>query len=413
MKRLVLLPAAAGLALYAGWAGFETTRLPHTGASTMLLCAAILAGAAIALLGLQLWAYVFGQVFWVATALGYIALAAAVGREALTQTSGGDWAGVRGFAIGAMALVALGVGGISAMLGATLWAAWRGVAPASSALAWIVSTAVALAALGLVAWLVGYEYWYRQLARQNECLSGKAIVCYSLANDLDRFQKPERQAFVRRGCEAGDDSSCRALIGFLDASLAPSSPELRAIDARCQAGQPDTCQRLGGFLLSHGRREAGLHYLEQTCTLDVRFCASAAEAAQEGAEAVLSLQLMERGCERDDARSCRALGQQLLRQKGDASEIARLERKTCLIGDVNDCMPMMRRDLRGVCPRICSGTTENLWHTCGYCAREAIAAGERGLAEQWLASSCSSGYRWGCRDLAELRQAGGPAQVSR
>ncbi len=107
-------------------------------------------------------------------------------------------------------------------------------------------------------------------------------------------------------------------------------------------------------------------------------------------------------------------GSSMLREKGGHLRSSPARARTCLIGDVNDCAPMIRRDLRGVCPRICSGATESLWHTCGHCAREAVAAGERQLAEAWLSSTCSRGCRWGCRDLAELRhRSGGPAQVTR
>jgi hypothetical protein len=89
------------------------------------------------------------------------------------------------------------------------------------------------------------------------------------------------------------------------------------------------------------------------------------------------------------------------------------------VGDVNDCRPLMRRDLVGICAQICAGTTESLFHTCGQCAQDAMKAGEPGIAASWLTSTCSRGYSWSCRDLQQLHQAEQeqgprrPAQVSR
>ncbi len=116
----------------------------------MLLTAAILAVAALALLGRQLWAYVFGLLFWLATGLGCATLAVVAGREALTRraTASGRDAQSRDRRD---ALLALALGGVSAMLGTTLWVAWRSVARPRSAVAWILSAAVALGGLGLVA----------------------------------------------------------------------------------------------------------------------------------------------------------------------------------------------------------------------------------------------------------------------
>ena len=117
--------------------------------------------------------------------------------------------------------------------------------------------------------------------------------------------------------------------------------------------------------------------------------------------------LREAGCERDDPRACRGL----LHQRPtalDPSALERLELKTCLIGDVNDCRPLMRRDLEEICALVCAGSTESQWHTCGYCAKDALAAGKPETAEAWLASTCQRGYGWGCRDLEELRRQARP-----
>jgi hypothetical protein len=88
----------------------------------------------------------------------------------------------------------------------------------------------------------------------------------------------------------------------------------------------------------------------------------------------------------------------------DAGALERLEVKTCLLGDVNDCRPLMRWNLDSICAGVCAGDTESQWHTCGYCVKDALAAGRPQIAEAWLVSTCQRGYGWGCRDLEELRR---------
>jgi hypothetical protein len=402
LNRLPLVPAAAGLILYAGLAGFEATHLRHAGAWMLPLVAAVLAGAAAALLARALWAFVFAMVFWIATALGWVTLAVIIGRDALTSTSGAEWAGVRNLFVGMTGLVLLVVGGLSAMVAVALGVAWRVTTPARSAPAWLASSAVALCGVALVGWLVGYHYVYRQLRQQNQCLGETGQACYSLVNDLERYTKAERQAFALHGCEAGVDSVCGQLVVLLDARHGADSAEARALDARCRSGNPQMCEKLGLHLAKIRDGEAAARYLMQTCTLDVRWCDSAAEAAEEGGLRELALTLLEQGCERDDARACRGLLRRPHRSRPPA-DVAALELKTCLIGDVNDCRTLMRADLRGVCPRICEGTTPNRTQSCEHCAREAEAAGELQLAEEWFTATCQSPQRWGCDDLARLR----------
>jgi hypothetical protein len=411
MSRLPLLPPAIVLTLYAAWAGREATRLPHVGAPTLFGAAMVLLAAALALVaGRQLWSYVFALLFFMTTTLGYGALAVVVGWEALTHTSGGEWAGVRRLVMGLIAVVGLALGLISGAQVAILGVGGRGVAASRSALAWAVSSVAALAGAALLAWLVGYQYWYRQLPARNECLAGMGARCYGLVYASDRFTKAERQAFARIGCEAGDDSACRALAAFLDASHPVGSPEVRALDARCRAGHLEQCRRLGAHLLATGDGEGGRRALQTACALDARSCERVARTAQEAGQEDFSRRLLEEGCGREDPASCRSL---LHRRPGllPPEERAALELKTCLIGDINDCLPLVRRDRHGVCRLICAGTTESRMHSCGRCASEAVAAGEPELAEEWLAGTCGRGYRWGCTELTRLREQ--PVRIQR
>jgi hypothetical protein len=261
---------------------------------------------------------------------------------------------------------------------------------------------------------VGDRFLRQRLVEQNECLSGKKLRCYELSRD-ERFLPAERQAFALRACRAGDDSGCGLLARALGPAHGVASAEAQALDDRCQSGNPDFCQRLGVHLLTIGDVPEGTRRLEQSCALDVRWCDSAARAAGELGAGALARRLRQRGCEHEDARACRGL----LQQVGGSLEPdarARLELRTCLLGDINDCRPLMSLDLRGVCSEICAGTTESRMHSCGYCAREAQAAGALGLAETWHAGSCARGYGSSCRDLQELQRArlsAGPAQVTR
>jgi hypothetical protein len=59
--RILSIPAAAALALYAGLAVLGATRLPRVGAWTLVASAAILVAGAIGLLARQLAAYLFAS----------------------------------------------------------------------------------------------------------------------------------------------------------------------------------------------------------------------------------------------------------------------------------------------------------------------------------------------------------------
>jgi hypothetical protein len=402
LSRAALVPAALALAGYAGLAAYGVTKLAHTGAWTLLPALAILAAAAALLLARQLGAFVFALLFLVGTGLGYAVAGAVTSGQALTHQGGGEWAGVARLLIGGAAIGLFGAAGLSLMLAATLALSWRAVTAGRTAADWITSTAGALAALGLVVWLVGAQLVGRRLFDQNQCLSGSAGQCHQLAID-ERFSSDERSRFALRACELGNDTACGLLVASLGPGQGGDGAAVRAVAARCGAGSTDLCRRLGARLLKLGDREGGIARLDEACTRDVRWCDSAASAAEEGGAPEAARRLWEAGCEKDDARACRAL----LRQRAtalDPGELARLEEKTCLIGDVNDCRPLMRRELERICALVCAGTTESRWHTCGYCAKDALAAGRAAIAEAWLASTCQRGYGWGCRDLEELRQ---------
>jgi hypothetical protein len=413
LDRLAQAPAACALLAYSACAAYGSLRLPHVGAWTLQLGAAILVAAALALFLRQLWSLLFALLFFSLTALGYGALAVVIGRDAFSG-AGAEWAGVRGLLLAGVAGVALCAAAVSVALASTLAPAWRVEARARSTSAWVLSATLALGSLALVAWLTGDRYWKARLPDQNECLSGNGRRCDELARD-ERFTAEERHAFTLRGCVAGDDSACLDLAAALQPSHRAESPEASALDASCRAGSPDLCRRLGVHLLKLGDAAGGARHLERSCALDTRFCDSAARAAEELGAWPLARRLREKGCELEDARACRGLLQQM-RSALPPDALAKLELRACLVGDVNDCRPLMRRDLEGVCRQICAGTSESLMHTCGFCAREAAAAGATELAEAWLSSSCAHGYRWSCRELEQVQRArisAGPTQVGR
>jgi hypothetical protein len=395
----LLLPATLGLAACAGLAGRGTVQLQHTGAWPLITVAAVLAAAALGLATRQLWAVAFALLFWATTALGGAGLGAFLLRQGLTNEAGGDWSGLVSLLLAGSGLVAFAATVLSLALTATLVLAWRPVTSGRSVLARLGAFALAGAGLALIGGL-GALIWQRQLFAQNECLGGHALTCYRLAGDAVRFTEEQRRAFALRGCRAGDRSTCRQAVGFLGAS---GRSELeQAIGAACGAGDADLCHRLGDRLLAIGDREDGVRHLERACAADARWCENAARTAHERGEGALARALRLRGCAATQAPACRGLLAEA-RAANDAAEVARLELETCLIGDVNDCRPLMRRDLASICSRVCAGTTESLLHTCGHCARDALAAGTPALAEAWLSGACARGHSWSCRDLGELR----------
>ena len=362
----------------------------------------MLAAAALGLATRQLWAFAFSLPFWAATAVGGAGLGAYLLWEGVTNEAGGDWSGVLSLLLAGGGLVAFAAAGLSLTLTATLVLAWRPVTSGHSFRAWLASVALAGAGLALVGGL-GVLLWQRQLFAQNKCLGGHALTCYRLADDAARFTEEERRAFALRGCRAGDQGTCRQVVGFLQPG--DRSELQQSIGAACGAGNADLCHRLGERLLAIGDREGGVRYLERACAADARWCETAARTAHERGDSALAHALRQRGCSASEAPACRGLLAEA-RVANDAAKVARLELETCLIGDVNDCRPLMRRDLASICSRICAGTTESLLHTCGYCARDALAAGMPALAEAWLTGACARGHGWSCRDLRELGLSG-------
>jgi ABC-type nickel/cobalt efflux system permease component RcnA len=395
---VLLQPAALGLAACAGLAGRGAGELQYTGAWPLVTVAAVLAAAALGLATRQLWSFAFALLFWATTAVGGAGLAVFLLCQGLTNQAGGDWSGLVSLLLAGSGLVAFAAAAVSLTLMATLVLAWRPMTSGRSLRAWLAALTLAVAGLTLIGGL-GAVLWQRQLFAQNRCLGEHAPTCYRLAADAARFSGEQRRAFALRGCRAGDRSTCRQVVGF----LAPSGqPELeQAVGAACGAGDADLCHRLGERLLALGDREDGVRHLQRACLADARWCETAARTAHERGESALARALRQRGCGASQAPACRGLLAEA-RAANAAAEVARLELETCLMGDVNDCRPLMRRDLASICNRVCAGATESLLHTCGYCAREALAAGTPALAEAWLSGACARGHRWSCRDLQEL-----------
>jgi hypothetical protein len=61
--------------------------------------------------------------------------------------------------------------------------------------------------------------------------------------------------------------------------------------------------------------------------------------------------------------------------------------------DVNECLPLIKRDVAGVCPTICDSDAVNRMQSCDFCGRHAAAAGERALAERFWSANCEKGHQ--------------------
>jgi hypothetical protein len=148
-------------------------------------------------------------------------------------------------------------------------------------------------------------------------------------------------------------------------------------------------------------------WLEKACARDARWCATAAKAALAGALTGFGDELLRRGCAQDEAKSCvlilRRLGTEV-----PEDERRRFHLRVCLLSDVNECRPLIREDMAGVCPRICEGTSPNRTQSCARCARHAESVGALDLAAAWYAQSCERGYRPSCQSLEAWR---GPTPI--
>jgi hypothetical protein len=400
MSLAVLIPAALALAVYAGLALSEAARLSAGDTRTLIATGALLALFAVGLVLRRPWAYAFGLLFLGLSVPAYGAAAAFAAYSAWNDHGGGGsgWEGVRVLVIGAVAAAAALACLLSLGLVLLLLAAWRRMNEGRSFGAWIASMAVAFAGVSFVAWTVADDYVYERMPARCDCLAGKGIACYSLANDRERFSAVERRGFARRGCELWNDGACRQLAELMVPALGAGSPEARALSTRCSLGRAERCLELGTHLLKTGDAVNVARYLEKACTVDVRRCVTAAGVAREGGQAELSRSLLERGCDLEDPRSCTGL----LREAGPAlgpDDRLRLEMRACLVGDVNDCRALIRRDLRSACPVICEGDTELRFQSCRSCAEEAEKQGEPALARLWRAASCAKGDPWSCGEM--------------
>lgn len=404
MARLAAMPAIAGLVVCAVLAAVEAGRLHVAGAWVLWVTAAVFAGVAAGLVLRQLWAYLFALAFWTLGALGLAVLACVIAWQAVTHHGGSDWVGIARVVIIGIAVVAV-IGAIAATIAAVaLVAGWRAATAGRSMDARVVSAVGAVLGLGLVGWLVGDQYVYRQLPAQSRCLSSTPRTCAMLARDAVRYTRPQRLAFAFHGCQAGDDTSCRELIGLLEG---PEGTEVIAVAARCEAGQTDLCRRLGTRLAELGDTARATTLFERACGIDARACPQAAEAAKTAGLAEVERRLLGNGCERDDGSSCRRL-LRLTEQAGQTDDVLAL--RTCLAGDVNDCVPLMKRDLAGVCAPVCAGSSELRLQSCRRCAEEADAQGRHDLAELWLTMACRNNDRIACESLAGGASA--PARIA-
>lgn len=400
--RIARAIVALALASCAGLVLAEAARLFTLDVRAFAGAGALLAIFAIALVAGQLSGYVFAILFMSLSAVGLGVATLSIVRAALYGSGGASgWEFLRG--------AVLVVAGLGFSLGALLCAGLalflfltrRGVTDGKPALAWAVAVVVALLGLGSLAWAAGYEYAYREAPKRHHCLSGHGLTCYYLARDL---QQPliDRRELALHGCQAWYDGACGILGEFPLAAPGERGPEVAALHTQCLLGRANHCLALGKQFLNAGERVAGRSYLDRACAQDLDRCVTASELATAGGEPVLAVSLLQRGCDLDNPRSCT----RLLLETGrtlDQETRGRLELKACLLGDVNDCRPLMRADLEKVCEAICAGGTENRFHTCGYCARDAAERGQTALAERWLASNCEKGYKWSCAELEKRR----------
>lgn len=397
MSLASVIPAALVLALYAALALFEAARLSAGDTRTLIATGVLLAVFALGLVMRQLWAFVFALLFMVVSATAYGAASAYLGYEALTGRGGGGsgWEGLRTVVIVVAAVAAALASLFSLGLAAPLLIAWRKVGEGRSPGAWVASAAVALAGVCLIAWTVAYDYTYKRMPARSACFAGNGMQCYSLAADRDRVSVNERRDFARRGCEASYEGACRQLAELMAPASGLESPETRTLATQCSLGRAAQCLDLGTYLLKSGDAVNAAQYFEKACEASAERCVTAARVARDRGHTDLWRSLVVRGCDLEEPGSCRALFQEAAPGLDPAARL-RLEMKVCLIGDVNDCMPLVRRDLRSACPVICEGDTELRFQSCRFCADEAERQGDPVLARGWRETNCAKGDRWSC-----------------
>jgi hypothetical protein len=404
----VFLAAAAVLALCAAAVCRMAHGLIHPGAAHVFASAAILGAMAVGLARARAWAFIFAVAFFGLSALALVGLAVAVGHDALYGSGGGSgWEGVRTLVIAGAAITMGAVAFFLAQVPVGLALVRRRVAWPASRPGRFACVVGGLMPLPFLGWSIGHEYAYRQLPLQSRCLAGVAGVCAALAGAEDRFSRDERRAFQRRACEIGGLGSCSGLASWLGEGDSATAPDAQLIGYACVRGDPHLCQRLGEHLLRLGDAARARVWLEKACARDTRWCATAAKAALAAGETDFGDELLRRGCEQDEPRSCvlmlRRLGPEV-----PESELRRFHLRVCLLSDVNECRPLIRADMAGVCPAICEGTSPNRTQSCEHCARHAESVGALDLAAAWFALTCERGHRSSCRSLEALR---GPTHI--
>jgi len=397
VERLAAAPPALALAAYSGLAVMAGAELRYTGAVNLYATAAILGLAAILIALGQLLGRAFALLFFLATTIVYGYVTEELVRAMVTDSGSSDRLLLRRLVYLGMAAVAFAGFAVSITLGYVLArVGWKegGEGVVAHVLAW----PLALAGVGAVAWMVGYQYHYRSLREQNACLSGQSARCSQLAGD-QRFSASERLQFAKAGCEGGHTSSCSALAGRLGPAHGASSPEALVLAERCKRGNADVCLRLGEHLLGVVRdREAASLYFSRACETTADRCSQAAKLADARGESAMAERLLQRGCERDDPTSCRTLLRKMERA-GATADRDQFHLRVCLITDVNECMPLIRRDAAAFCPVICEGTSENRMQSCDHCGRHSAKVGERALAERWWGGNCERGHALSCVNL--------------
>ncbi|MDQ6684754.1 MAG: hypothetical protein M3Z16_06480 [Pseudomonadota bacterium] len=386
------------------------SRLAHVGIGTLATAAAIVGVAAIALGMRKLWAHGFALLACSLGTLGAVALVVI----AAPMWASGSGRGDRFLEVllwGAATVIIIGFGLMFLFCAVSLFVGMPSAARGHSASARAGAVALAIALFGLCAWLVGFQYGNRQLWKQDACLGGSGEACHELAH-LDaamtdakpdawpRFRPAERLQFSRRGCALGYSRSCSDLAAAIGAARLPmveadADGVVDEVARHCKAGDPQLCIELGRALFRVGARARAEIVLESVCQAKADWCEPAAELALTQRAGPLAQALRTSGCDRDAASSCRGLIWHGT-PSPDAAVQARLELKSCLIGDVNDCTRLIKRDLRGACPQICAGRTELRGQSCWHCASAARDAGLVTLAEAWRSDACAAGYRADC-----------------
>jgi len=423
--------AIALLAIWAGVVGVAATRLVHVGNALMAMAALALAAAAVGVALRQLWAQLFALSFLSLTGLAFAAAGVAAAIAAASPPGADGF--LYGLVTGVVATILLGVAATLAGavgIGGSAVAAAR----AASATARWLAIGAAIVLLCSLSWLLGDRYLARQLWTQDSCLAGVAADCYALSRPLAaprrparaararpvdrerrfdweavfdlRFSPAERARFARLGCSAGHAGACANLTAAVAAATWPAgsddaSAAFDVLARTCDAGDATICEGLASILYRQGSGADAARFLMRGCESRIDFCASSAKLAAPHSVDV-ERALYEHGCDRDNARSCRGLLYQ--RPPDLPADRAALQRKLCLLGDVNDCTPLIRADMRTICPEICSGMNERRAQSCSQCAKAAREANLTDLAAAWQSQACAANRSY-CEATSKARPA--------